>query len=481
MRFIFLISILFFSFLGTAQNERFNIFNSLNSLVVEDGQEQSQPGTPEANDYGDSLIYVNEYTAHLRDDWDSSINAYNCPDENHINFSSGIIYIDPDSPTNGVGTIGDPMNVWPTLAANTAYLQKRGTSIAASGLNSITIDYVLIGAYGIGEDRPIITNTIEIEGEGNVIRNIQAEGHINIADWPYYDAGNCWVYKCECEKIEVFQHDLKIIGNKVHGADTDGLWSSGSDQGHYIYDNEWAYNIVYDVNTNWYPGVSESDAPGDGFQLNINDSVHVHHNIIDRSTTGNKFCGLVGCSDGGRAFALIENNVFFLPMDTPGGGAGIYFTGVIDGIFRNNKFIGEEDNSLSAIYINSNTADVTICGNYFEDTGKTFDNATSIAFNNTLIDVTSHDGANIATCENNIIWGSGSLSSSNLIIDATTQLDTLFVDPTNQDYRIKSTVTLTPVSAYSGTNNSYWIVDANGVNVSSNTAEEYGAFINDGQ
>lgn len=68
-------------------------------------------------------------------------------------------YIDPDSPTNGAGTEADPFNVWPTIASNNNYYQKRGTSINLTGTISLINDAtVTIGAYGDSSfDKPIIT------------------------------------------------------------------------------------------------------------------------------------------------------------------------------------------------------------------------------------------------------------------------------------------------------------------------------------
>ncbi len=422
-------------------------------------------------------LIKSDHYKYLINNFDSAIKKYNTPKPTDDQFSNGILYIDPSASNNGDGTIENPYNTWPKIESNTAYLQKRGTSITAEGLNGLTIDYVLIGAYGTGEDRPIISNTIEIEGEGNVIRNIHAKGHINIADWPYYDAGNCWIYDCECKKIEIFQHNTKVIGNRVHGADTDGIWSSGSKYGQYVYNNEIAYNIVYDINQNWYPGVSESDAPGDGMQLNINKSVHVHHNIIDRSSTGNKFCILVGCSDGGRATARIENNVFFLPKDTDGGGAGVFFTGKIDGIFKNNKFIGESKSELASIYVNSTESEITICGNFFYNCGRSFAYG-SESFNNTLINVVKHNARGAQVCKNNVIWGEkdNSVSESNLFIPESSNLNEIFIDPDSFDYRLKQDV-VNFVEAYTSDE---WTVDLNGNSVNSNISSSIGAYINNG-
>jgi hypothetical protein len=61
------------------------------------------------------------------------------PIQTYIANPGSVVYIDPNSVTNGVGTFADPRNAWPTtFAASTAYLLKERTRIISlSALNTI--------------------------------------------------------------------------------------------------------------------------------------------------------------------------------------------------------------------------------------------------------------------------------------------------------------------------------------------------------
>lgn len=94
-----------------------------------------------------------------------------------------IIYIDPSSSTNGVGTLNDPRNTWVgvTWTAGNSYLQKCGTYfVTASGgagriaptISGTTLNPITIGKYGTGPNPVIINNAdtgINVDQRSNII------------------------------------------------------------------------------------------------------------------------------------------------------------------------------------------------------------------------------------------------------------------------------------------------------------------------
>lgn len=90
------------------------------------------------------------------------------------------IYVDPSSPTNGVGTEVDPKNAPGNMSGNT-YLFKRGTTYRPTGGGNaipITGNNVVTGFYGSG-DYPCIIDCLEMNRGINVGTNL---ANVNIGD-----------------------------------------------------------------------------------------------------------------------------------------------------------------------------------------------------------------------------------------------------------------------------------------------------------
>ncbi len=392
--------------------------------------------------------------------------SYNVPDITHKEYSS-VIYIDPSKSTNGNGTIDSPLNTWPSeLNSNTAYLQKSGTKYDKD-INKQSNDYILIGAYGKGE-RPIIASSLILTGKETVVREISIpDNELRIGKWPYTDVENCWVYDCEIKALSVFTSETKIIGNIIHNSGTDGLWTSGSTFGNYNRNIEIAYNHIYDVNMHWYPGATESEAPGDGIQAEASGFIHIHHNLIDRTSTGSKFCIIIGHQDAAPLDALVEHNVLYSPKKTENEGAFIYIKDNVDAVIRYNKFIDIENDGLIAIWAYVPTE---IYGNLMVGVKRDFP-PKARAYHNTCVNV-AKPFAHVEFIENNILTTETSGTKGNNMYIDKAGLTNLFVDPHNGDFRLKKG------SPAIGAGNfiKNWEKDMHGVSVS-NKRIDMGAFV----
>lgn len=350
---------------------------------------------------------------------------YDVPEASDVEYTS-IVYIDPSQPVNGVGTELDPLNDWPeALISNTAYLQKRGTTYGGTTRSIIqNADNVLIGAYGVGT-RPNIgtesTQRIEFRGDHAVIRDVQIRS-INVGEYPSSQTDQHWVYNCEMKSIGFFASTTGsyIIGNELHDSGNELIWVSGAETDPLVgFNIEIAYNKMYDANTNWFPGATELQAPGDAIQFKAaNGLVHIHNNFIDRSSTGNKFNIILGEPNTPIFDALVEDNIFYPPMKTPEGGAVFYVKSIIDTCtIRNNIFYTREENSMFCIYTETNNCD--IYGNLFINFANDINIAQRSFFNNTVVDVDDPKGYLSTNYGNNIFSTNqgGNLGAGNLYID----------------------------------------------------------------
>ncbi|MFW5645412.1 MAG: right-handed parallel beta-helix repeat-containing protein, partial [Bacteroidota bacterium] len=406
------------------------------------------------------------YDKDLRSRTEEGKKSYKVPNSGYDMYSS-VVYIDPSKSVNGSGTIDDPLNTWPSdLKAKTAYLQKRGT-IYENDIEEQSGNYILVGAYGSGP-RPRFTGDVILTGEGAVVREINiSDGLLKIGKWPYTDVENCWVYDCEIKAITVFTSETKIIGNVIHNSGTDGIWTSGSTFGNYNRNIEIAYNHIYNVNMRWYPGATEKEAPGDGIQAEASGFIHIHHNIIDRSSTGSKFCIIVGHQDAAPLDALIEDNVMYSPLKTENGGAFIYLKDNVNAVIRNNKFIDMENDGLISIfaYIPSE-----IYGNLMVGVRRDFP-PKSKAYNNTCVNV-AKPNAHVELLENNILTRETSGTKGNNMYIDKAGLKNLFVDPDNGDFRLKEGSPAIGAGKKVGN----WTKDMHGVKVKDQNVD-MGAFV----
>ncbi|MFO7924691.1 MAG: right-handed parallel beta-helix repeat-containing protein [Bacteroidales bacterium] len=212
------------------------------------------------------------------------------------------IHIDPlntDDPVKD-GSVQHPFSSFSEITWNdgAVYALRRGTT-TETGTIMIFADNVTLASYGKGA-RPVIKSLSE---DYAVSTSWQGGHNITIRDIEVHapDAISSVIFRTNST-------NGKVINVRLHGSEW-GLRALNNIDGLYIYNTEIfdtaddgifiretrnieiAHSHIHRVNRNWKPpSTPEDDASGDGIQLYLCNDWHVHHNIIDRSDTGNKFC-----------------------------------------------------------------------------------------------------------------------------------------------------------------------------------------------
>lgn len=260
------------------------------------------------------------------------------------------IYIDPDHKGKMNGSIEFPFNSWDsiTVTDGNIYLQKSGTTFfTESGIKISSKKNVTIGAYGNGGKPKIIgtgdenTKVIDISNSQNfIITNLDVSsitGHVIagiIIDGK--DSRNNLITDCTISNV---QWGIRVItkasGNRIlnciiYNTQDDGVYLKD------VQDIEIGYCKIYNVNLKYLVNKDNDFATGDNIQIASNNNLHfnIHHNHLDHSYTGNKFCLIVW---------------------------GENYTGKVE----YNTFIGNSYQVSSGIYLSPTTEIVTIGYNTF--------------------------------------------------------------------------------------------------------------------
>lgn len=326
---------------------------------------------------------------------------------------SATIYIDPnykDSIQNG--SQSRPFNSWSkvNISSGNTYLQKSGTTastgqIAFTGKSNITF-----GAYGTGVKPKIITS-----GTGNGVFYITNSYNITIRDFEITSSGdwnaaiiiqgssssnnlisNCWIHRVNWGiRILTTAAGTRILNTKIHDIKDDGIFAQS------VRSIEIAYCNIYDINKKYLTNPSESYAAGDGIQINSDNNLtfNVHHNTIDHSTMGNKFCFYVW---GNNYKGTLEYNTFIASASKQSN--GVYLNNTPNPIIlRYNTF----KNSNYGLIINALKADVyynTFVTNrvgILVNPGFTLSARNNVFFNNTKYGISSSYNTSV-TLKNNI-------------------------------------------------------------------------------
>jgi hypothetical protein len=272
------------------------------------------------------------------------------------------VYIDPDVSDDAVqdGSLENPYNSYATIAfeSNTTYLQKRGTVFVDSvyRFRVIGIQNVMFGAYGNGK-RPIIrVRHMNLEDVQDILIK-DLEINPTQTNWPIIrldginnnlEVNNCILHGSNMG-IEGWCNNMKVLYTEIYNILRDAFLISNSDN------VEIGYCHIHDINQIYHSQTDNSEvfaATGDGIQFEGGgcDNYHIHHCIVDRINTGNKF-GVI--STGTNFGGIIEFNHFIGPQKTPNGGA-CFHPGGSDYIIRNNIF----ENSPTGIYNRSSNLQV---------------------------------------------------------------------------------------------------------------------------
>ncbi len=274
---------------------------------------------------------------------------------------SAVVYIDPD---NSADPSADGSREHPfasfndfSFAEGTAYLFRRGTTLTHDDGVVIGQSDLLLGAYGSGA-RPVYHCTASQSG-GNVhaLYNWSGPQNVTVRDLEIYapDATSCirfggdggsqaTVDNCSAHGaiwgIRAFSlTGLKIVYSEVHDIGDDGMFIQN------VTDIEVAYNDVHDVNTHWqFPYTPQTEAAGDAVQFSDCNAWHVHHNRLDRTNSGNKFCFI--SNNATQSSGILEYNHLRGPLTDGDGGASIYFGSGSDLIVRYNIIQGPSPTAL---------------------------------------------------------------------------------------------------------------------------------------
>ncbi|MBN2004903.1 MAG: right-handed parallel beta-helix repeat-containing protein [Anaerolineae bacterium] len=341
-----------------------------------------------------------------------------------------VIYVDPSTTTPGDGSSpSSPLASWTEVSfeANAAYVQKRGTTDSIMTTISVNQPGVLLGAYGDEADpRPIIYADVDTSTGNKYVLNVmydnttvrdlevvspQATSAIHVTNWTHQPEG-CVVWNCSFHGVDqthylgwgvrIFAPTTKILNSEIYYTGDDGIFIQDAPM------VEIGYNTITRVNQKWFEDPSEQHAGGDGVQYDSDiNGFYIHHNVVDRSDTGNKFCFITG-TDQQNVFGLIENNVctvakgrvpvyasqyageskdfrivvrnnFFRYVDTDGEGIGVYNHAAYPEIY-NNIFIGFRQ----GVALVSPTALANIHHNVFYNMGDSavWNSRPMIAYNN---------------------------------------------------------------------------------------------------
>ena len=263
---------------------------------------------------------------------------------------SATIYIDPTftgSPKNG--TITNPYSLWSqvTITSGNTYLQKRGTTASITG--NIWIfqkSNVTIGAYGNGNRPKVISSGTDVKviDFGNssncILRDFEVTSTGNATTGVYFASGcadnlidNCEIHNVEWGiRITTAEGGNRILNSEIHYTGDDGVYIKD------VTNIEIGYCHIYDVNRKWFINPDQSYSPGDCIQISSTNNLYynIHHNILDHTSSGNKFC--------------------FISY-------GVNYTGLIE----HNTMIGNAANVTSCIYFHATTGTVTVRYNTFQD------------------------------------------------------------------------------------------------------------------
>lgn len=435
------------------------------------------------------------------------IHDYYAPQFNTEVDYATVVYIDPAY--TGGGSDGSIERPFTTLGSgrfdtsDVAYLVRRGTSHTIENIEFYGND-VMLGAYGEG-DKPVLTDgRLIFRGRNGLIRDVDIDTVRSGTHGDFLNALNFKVFNARFHGTSenVFLgRNYKVIGVEVVNSNRNAIFIQQMDRSQDSH-LEIGYCYIHKVNQIWFPDAKDQTvASGDGIMFSpFRGTYHYHNNIIYRSDTGNKFCiiGNAGDTQGGAVYGLIENNYLYAPHSYPSGGNGLYF-GNIDGAsaeahhhieIRNNVVVGTKhlidgDENWTSWGVYTNSSRITAYGNLFIDmrgglqlgSGAFGDN---IVYNNTFINLKDRNRihASAAYVYNNIFDepASGSGVWENNLILFRVNLNTVFRDPANEDFRLVAGSPAIDGGTWQPWMNQAWTTDFLGTPVPHNDSIDIGAF-----
>jgi hypothetical protein len=235
------------------------------------------------------------------------------------------VHIDPESTADSLanGSRERPFNSFDDMVwkDGMVVLVKRNTVLRGKQI-TISANNVTIASYGTGK-RPVIFCVEESVPGANrhaIVCDAGGIDNLTLRDLEITAprATSCIRLLRNCNLIQIINclvHDsywgIRSLGNKnvlihnteVYNTRDDGIFFQDT------YNIEIQHCYIHHVNLNWKPPTTpEKDAAGDGIQLDRCNNWHVHHNLVDRVGSGNKFCFI--SNNPGQDKGVLEYNIF---------------------------------------------------------------------------------------------------------------------------------------------------------------------------
>lgn len=333
------------------------------------------------------------------------------------------------------------------------YAFRRGTTLKTEAFN-VHGEGITLASYGKGQ-RPVIHCTsVAKPGSNRHAIRVDVGPDLVVRDLEIFapKATCCLRLGGGCRDVQVVNcrlhgamwglrafsfFGLEVTNTEIHDIKDDGMFVVS------VTKIEVDHCDVHDVNQNWIPPYTSQDkAGGDAIQFWKCDDWHVHHTVLDRTNSGNKFCFISNGPEQRKG--VFEHNLTRGPLTTGDGGSSIYFHDGEGMVVRYNTILGP---SPGALY--SHTPNLRIYGNTVARTGSGImaSNSAHVA-NNVFYGVTGPlvAGGKIVFVNNAAELGANDLSAFGKVkdLDAHHNLllkpgefvgQALFVDPAKLDFR----------------------------------------------
>jgi hypothetical protein len=363
--------------------------------------------------------------------------------------------VDPSQPeaANADGSLARPYASLGNIrwAKGMTVLLRRGTVLETPAFGLGAEDLTL-GAYGEGE-RPVVRCTSEaVKGKNQHAIQAQNAKRLTLRDLDIHapKATSCLRLWSGCEGTRVLNcrlrgavwgirafwfSGLQVLDTEIHDTKDDGMFVQG------VTDIEIGHCFIHDVNRNWKPPfTSEKQAGGDAIQFVNCDRWRVHHNVLDRSSSGNKFCFISNNPE--QKQGVFEHNLTRGPLPTKEGGSALYFHDGEGLVVRYNTILGP---APSMLY--SHSRGLTIYGNVCSGpAGGVFASKSAEIYHNTFIGQTGSvlSGGEITAANNIFVLAKGVDSAFGTVKtlhedhNVQTHSDPGFVNLGKQDLRLRA-------------------------------------------